>query len=403
MKRITKLLIVFMLILGSAFAQSADQKQKPADTGDVVQLGTTVVQTDLTVFGKDGHFVDNLKRDQFELYLDGKLQPISFFDLITAGTSKEEVQLATARGEKTKIKQGETTSREIGRTIFFFVDDFHLSAESVMRTRKILTDYVNNEANSNDKVAVLTTSGQLGFLQQLCDNKAVLRAAINRLIYREPSRIDRVRPEITEGQAIDIERNDTDVLNALTLATLREDSSFSPTATLKSPEGIRAQRLVMARAKTLVERTSAETITTLLSLQNFLSDVAELPGRKIVFYISDGFLVQNTRTDIVNKLQQVINRAALAGVVFYTIDARGLTTGLPDASSTASADPTSQALRGLHNEVADAQDGLNSLAVDTGGRMIRNTNALGVAVTNVLSETSQYYVLAWQWNSDRGL
>ena len=389
-------LIILCLLFELAFGQTPNQKPKTPEQSDVVQLSTTVIQTDLMVFTKDGRFVSNLKQDQFELSVDGKPQPISFFDIVTAGTSKEETQLAIARGEKPQPKKSENVSRDIGRSIFFFVDDFHLSPDSLNRTRKMLQDYVNNEANSNDKVAIITTSGQLGFLQQLCDNKAVLRAAINRLAYREPRRNDPERPMMTEGQAIDIERNDRDVVNYFVDATLRENPSF------KRTDRVPAEIYVRRRATTLVRSTAAVTMQSLESLELFLKDVSQLSGRKLAFYVSDGFLVQNQDANIVGKLRDVTYRAGLAGVVFYTLDARGLMVGLPDASGAMSADMTGQGSRGMSNDILDAQDGLNALAADTGGRAIRNTNAIGTSVTTALAETSQYYVLAWQWNQDDG-
>ena len=50
------------------------------------------------VFDKQGRFIDELKREQFVLKVDGKPREISFFELIKAGSSNEEAQLAAARG-----------------------------------------------------------------------------------------------------------------------------------------------------------------------------------------------------------------------------------------------------------------------------------------------------------------
>src|ERR1051325_2184654 len=60
--------------------------QKPAETqDDVIRVNTDLVQTDVMVFDKDGHFVDGLKRDQFELKINGKPTPVSFFERVTSG------------------------------------------------------------------------------------------------------------------------------------------------------------------------------------------------------------------------------------------------------------------------------------------------------------------------------
>lgn len=59
----------------------------------MIRVNTELVQTDVMVFDKKGHFVDGLQRGQFELSVDGKPQPISFFEQVKAGSAKEQAQL----------------------------------------------------------------------------------------------------------------------------------------------------------------------------------------------------------------------------------------------------------------------------------------------------------------------
>lgn len=49
------------------------------------------------VFDKQGRFVDGLKREQFELVIDGKPQPIAFFEQVRAGSAQEEARLSAGR------------------------------------------------------------------------------------------------------------------------------------------------------------------------------------------------------------------------------------------------------------------------------------------------------------------
>ena len=71
----------------------AQQPQKPADE-DVLRVKTELVQSAVTVVDKDGRFVNGLSRDQFELIVDGKPRPISFFEQVTSGSPREQ-QLAS--------------------------------------------------------------------------------------------------------------------------------------------------------------------------------------------------------------------------------------------------------------------------------------------------------------------
>src|SRR4030042_3727149 len=49
--------------------------------------------------------------------------------------------------------------------------------------------------------------------------------------------------------------------------------------------------------------------------------------------------------------------------------------------------------RSGYNEVLSKQDGLNAFAANTGGRFLKNTNALDTALITTLSEISRYYLL----------
>jgi hypothetical protein len=72
---------------------NAQEPAKP-QSDDVLRINTDLVQTAVTVVDKDGRFVDGVDRSKFELTVDGKPRPISFFERVTAGSAREE-QLAT--------------------------------------------------------------------------------------------------------------------------------------------------------------------------------------------------------------------------------------------------------------------------------------------------------------------
>ena len=91
------LLLLALAVLQVSQLAHGQQPQKPADD-NVLRINTELVQTAVTVIDKQGRSVDGLSRDQFELTVDGKPRPISFFERITAG-SPREAQLTAAPDE----------------------------------------------------------------------------------------------------------------------------------------------------------------------------------------------------------------------------------------------------------------------------------------------------------------
>jgi VWFA-related protein len=388
-------------------SQQAPRKQTAAD--GTIRIDVDLVQTDVMVFDRQGRFVDNLTPDQFELRVDGKPQRIEFFDLITEGVpARKRAEVGMAAPFTAPERSPEPASK-LGRTLLFFLDDWHLAADSLTRTRLALYNLIDNAMGPNDQAAIFAASGQLGFLQQLTGNKTVLKQALTRLRYASECVQDLGRPPMNEVQAVAIEQNDPEVFGFFVDQTVQVEN-------LTDAPGARAmaEMIVRQRASSLAHISSSVTINSLAVLGSIVQSCAALPGRKLFFYLSDGFVLQPQRSDITYRLRLVAEAAARSGIVIYTLDTRGLVVGLPGASTpsplaplpvttsfSASGEPavaptgeSGGRLTGLNYVLAN-QDGLNALASDTGGRFLKNTNALDTAIMRSLEEASRYYLLGW--------
>ncbi|HEU4597870.1 MAG TPA: VWA domain-containing protein, partial [Pyrinomonadaceae bacterium] len=375
-KRLFLSLLACLCLLPHASAQ--DQRPAPkGDEEDVVRISTELVQTDVMVFDRSGKFVDGLKPEQFQLLVDGKPQEISFFERVKAGSVDEDAQLAAARGggRTPAGKSGAALPLDRGRTIFFFVDDLHLSPGSSSRIRKTLLGFIEEELGQNDEAAVTSASGQIGFLSQMTDEKAVLRAAVSRLNVRPSSTRDYQTPPMTESQALAIDRSDSAVRNYFVDAILRDTPLIQRQT---------AETMVDMRARAILQQSGHLTLNTLISLENVMRAAAPLAGRKVLFFVSDGFLLDLRDSALSDRLRRVTDAAARSSVVIYSLDAQGLTSGLPDASTEVAFDPTGRLTSVNSGERWNMQDPLHTLAAETGGRALVNTNAFNVAVTNAL-------------------
>ena len=357
--------------------------QKPPD--DVVRVYTELVQTDVMVFDKTGHFVDGLNKNDFELRIDGKPRQIEAFEKITAG-SDEESQLAAARGVTTvNLKRPVPLDR--GRIVFFYLDDFHMDLPGVKAAQKVITTFIEKQMGQNDQVAIASATGQLGFLQQLTNDRLVLHKALERLSVQNYSTRDYEHPPMNEYEALLIGRGDRQVFDFFVTETLR----LNPGMTRDT-----AQAMVRGRAGAIQEQAAHFTVNTLSGLEFMVKTAQKLPGRKILFLLSGGFFLDNIRGDILGRLRKITNAAAKSGVVIYSMDTRGLVATLRDASYEGAFDLSGQLATAQHGELSASQDALNALAVDTGGKALFNTNDLARGLAPAIKETSTYYLLAWK-------
>ena len=376
-------LLLLVMACSAVSAQTTPAPKKSDD--DVVRVYTELVQTDVMVFDKQGRFVDGLTKDNFELRIDGKPRSIESFELITAG-SNEESQLAAARGATT-INLKRPVPLDRGRIVFFYVDDFHIDLAGVVAAKKVITTFIEKEMGQNDQAAIASPTGQIGFLQQLTNDRTVLKLALDRLNVKGFSSRDHDRPPMSEYEALLIDNNNRDVFDFFVNETMR----INPGMTRDM-----AAHAVRARAESTQNLAARYNQNTLYSLERLVHSAKNLPGRKLVFFLSGGFLIENRRGDSYEKLREITTAAARNGVIIYSMDTRGLVASLKDASMEQAFDPYGQLARQTMGELHATQDGMNALAVDTGGKAIFNTNDLKKGLAPALQETSTYYLLAWK-------
>jgi VWFA-related protein len=357
------------------------QQQTPSDSVDVdeedtIRISTELIQTGVTVFDKQGRFNDRLNQEDFELRVDGKPVDISFFERVAVKRGAARAALRdNVKAEGAAMESGR------GRTVIFLVDDLHLAADSHKRTREMLRRFIDKDMEQDDLTVIASTSGKVGFLQQFTDDKTVLRAAVERLKFnRDYSAVDRLNPPMSEYEALLIDRNDYGVTQSFIGAYLSQNMAFDA-------DDARIQ--IQSRARNILQQVGITSRGTYKTLERLVRRSAQLPGRKVVFFISDGFFLDTTNTDSSSLLKRITDAASRANAVIYSFDTKGLDAALASGSY-------SSAARSQSSERWEFQDPLNALAENTGGRFIHNTNDLQTGMLNALEESSLYYVLAWR-------
>lgn len=407
----THKIIVAILTISLTMTAVVPGQQPRTEQDEVIRITTELVQTGVVVVDKQGRFVDGLKPEDFVLKVDGKPVTPSFFERVAAGTVREQ-KLEGAAAKGTAALPASTGVTYRGRTVIFFIDDLHLSAASVQKTRNAILEFVENDMSLEDQVAVATPSGQIGFLQKFSDLKPVVRAAVNRVNHRPYTVRDVEQIPMTEYQALRIEQGDQSAIDYFSSELIKANNVRMP-AGLGPPNGgaigsvkdtdnrrtagmtaETASRVVKDRANLLMRQSQSVTSGTLAALESLMRSVSSMSGRKLVFFISDGFFLNDRSTGYSNKVSRIADAAVRGNLVIYSVDARGLV-GSTDVSSNRS-DPLGQLSRANVGELQASQDGMNSLAVDSGGKAFFNMGALTDAIKDALRETSNYYLLAWR-------
>src|SRR5918911_3704448 len=177
-----------------------------------------------------------------------------------------------------------------------------MSGEQVMaRARQSLLNFIDDQMKQNDQVAIVSTSGQVGFLQQLTNNQAVLRESVARLNNRRNPETYAGKVRISEYDAAQVsEHFNRELFRYLVEATAAEFQTDTTTAAA----------MVINRVHQIGAQSRAATTNTLGALLGLMRSSAPLPGRKIVFFVSDGFVTDVRRSDVLDRMSRVTTAAA---------------------------------------------------------------------------------------------
>jgi VWFA-related protein len=392
-----------LIVAFAALSQQASTQQPP--DRPVFRTGTNLAIIDAVVVDAAGRHVRDLTAEDFEVVQEGRTHQVRQALFVTAGMPPAAPDSTAPTREKPPTPAAATppVSRGVlsrdaapapdARVMAIVIDDLGLSFESTAAVRSALTKFVNSEVVPGDLVAILRTSAGVGTLQQFTTDPRLLHAAIDRLEWTILSRS-----------------------GVTAFAPLVPDDALgfggyggSGTAEIddeKSLEGL---------------RTSISATGSLGALDYIIRGVETLPGRKSVVFVSEGMrlftkpegFATRGADRVWNAFTRVMDRANRAGVVVYTMDPRGLTSGnltaednpqirasTPGPGGASSAEQFDAKIRkGSADRLSflrDSQEALTYIAEQTGGFAILNTNDLSGGFRRVLDDAAGYYLLGFE-------
>jgi VWFA-related protein len=332
------------------------------------------VDVDVLVTDRDGKFVSNLTRDDFEIFEDRRPQKISNFSVVNIPIERADRPLYSPEPFEPDVESNETPFE--GRLYVMILDDVHIDATRTPNVRRAARQFIERYLGANDLMAIVQTGGRTEAAQEFTGNRRLLLASVDKFM----------------GQK----------LESATLARNSEyyrqaGVGFEPSRVLDPYE---QERAFKARQ-------------TLGLLQNVAEWYSGVRGRrKTILFVSEGIdynigdiirqydSPSSSAAAIYDDIRQTIAATARSNVSIYGIDPRGLSTLAEDTIGvSALADQVNPALGigsgSLRNEVMWAQESLRALSDETGGFAVVNTNQFANAFDRIVTDNSTYYVLAY--------
>lgn len=378
------------------------QDDTSADQPSQEFFGTVNVNVvNLEVFASDrsGKPVTDLTKDDFQVELDGRPVPITNF--------YAEVQGAE-RGKTTKTQAAPSSPTPSAATpppplagaevppnqqlhIVLYVDNFNLRPVDRNRVLRALERFVYTYQRPGTQMMLISYDHQLNIMQPFTsDARDIVDAA--------------VKVEKRTGQALDRASERRRAIDDIQKAKQASDA--------------------IVAADSYADRLQTELRAPLAAMQQLMEPLSGLPGRKALVYISNGLpktpgedlfyliderfphehvLTQSMVYDMGRTYREIAEAANRAGVTFYTLDAGGLATfdSLSAEEGGSVTGGSFVALDSIHR--ANFQAPMQSLAEDTGGFSLTNSNNVELPLDQLAQDFSSYYSLGINAPPDGGL
>ncbi|MGH9364411.1 MAG: VWA domain-containing protein, partial [Thermoanaerobaculia bacterium] len=386
--------IVALLTAGPLLAQQKPFPKPQPVAGQTVreEARVVVVEVPVNVTDKDGHPVENLTAEDFEVFDDGKRQLVTGFEV-----------LDQRKGIPPPLP-GEAPINPAASRHFMLVFDLSFaSPHGIVAARRSARDFVVTRMKDLDTAAVTTYSVETGvrLLVPFTGDRTQLAAAIDglgmpTLMQRNPDQLG----------FLDLAANPTNTNSAFTtapaesgvdalLGDLLENLQVMEMKSMRAVYRDRVQRLLDSFAQLAVA-------------------LDAVPGRKHILYLSEGFdsreLTGETGENAGSKtaelairgqywkvdndsrygntsLRNLMERALVlfnrSDCIIHAVDIGGLRANMGVTES-------------RNEKPVSGQDSLFFFADQTGGQFLKNANDLGPSLEQLLDRTGLIYLLAFQ-------
>ena len=407
--------LVFVL-LAVAASPAQESQTKESQIIPAFPSQAEAITADVVVLDKQGRPVTGLTRDDFTLLEDGRPQTIVGFEARELKPPADEAPRPGAATEL-RVAENKASSERRGRTFAFLVDDLGTEVLPLEEAKKAIVAWLTDKADARDEVTLATTSGEAWWSDTVGRGRSDLLAVLSRVRGKKPTQP--VRETMTDWEAYRIAVYE-DATGASAASEGPQAGGSGPPASPGSGPVVAAggvgnpnllgrtldrvwsrwtsrgipvsKPYVQARAMELYDALTRRIQSVFGAVERLSRGLAGARGRKSILIFSCGFLSDTNQ----GGLDRAIDASQRGNTAVYFIDAKGLA-GQPFYGADQMTPPPPGEIGVISMEEAFLETaGTESLAENTGGLSIRNTNDLLGGLQRVAEESSVYYLLGYQ-------
>ena len=389
----TRRLIVLVLLLAGLTQPGTAQQAAPPQSEQAAppqtpqgqpqptfRAGINYVAVDVIVKDRRDNPVIDLRKEEFEVFEDGKPQPIEEFRLVKIDSTAKPGDPVPRRIRSRDDEQAEA-SREDVRVFAILLDDYHTRKLTSMSIREPLTKFLQTQLAPTDLVAIMYPLTPVSDLLFTNDHASIV-SAVQRFEGRKFDYIPRNRFEEQYArippQEVERIRNDV-VMDALSSVAVRMGSMRQGR---KSIIFVSEGFTIMLPPQ--MQRLNAQDpIDPRIAVAG--AAVQDSPQQQSAEFFNQAMLD--------SRLREVYRDVNRNNVSIYSLDPRGLTPFEYDIDAVPGG--ASISFQTDRRALQMTQDTLKALSEETDGRAIVNRNSLDQGLASIVRDSSFYYLLGY--------
>ena len=320
-----------------------------------------VVEVDLHVTDASGRPVTDLRRDEVEIFEEGRRGEITSFEQIQRPSPRPPLSPSAAppdTGSASADAAGE------GHPYIIVLDDLHVARSNTPKVKRAVRDFVARALRDGDRAALVFTGGHQG--QPFTASRDRLAAAIDGFAG-------------TKLRSATAERLDDPRLNL--------------------------GGVVAANADPFAAERAHRAQTTMATLRQAAADFGGAGRRTTLLFVSEGLdfevsestrAQRSTQWSTNAELRDTIGGLNRANVAVYTLDPRGVTTGTEELIQSSSIfEQQNVGARAARRQAEQSLGTLYVLSANTGGETLLWKNDMTAAFDRIVRDASSYYLLRY--------
>lgn len=393
-----KRLILAAAVFAAATAASAQQQPQQQQSNEIPKLTETidvrVINVDVVVTDKKGNPVTGLKKDDFEIYENGVLKPISNFYEVDnshgAPVGPQAVDANPTPSLPKPVRVDEIPENQ-KRRIIIYIDNLSLAPFSRNRVFKNMKDFIAQVMRPGDEAMLATFNRSMK-----------VRVPFTRDPVQIQQTLDIILGESAMGNSNKTERKQAE-------DQIKDAQSYNE---------------ALATARTYSESVENDLRQSQEALNGLMATLAGVEGKKVLVLTSEGFPMQPGREvfafldetareknwtngtssmlegmafDSHEIIRDIARTANANGITMYTIHAAGL--GADNDNSAENARPTS--FNVSQTALMNSTDSMQMMAEMTGGVASIQTNNFALAFDRIKKDLDSYYSLGYRGGTER--